>query len=88
MAVKEIIGETLNHKNCISVVSLDVRRAFDAAWWPSILFNLQELKCPKNLFNLARSYFSNRMASLCGNMFKLEKPKGTRANTKSTVKRR
>ena len=74
MAVKEIIGETLNHKNCISVVSLDVRGAFDAAWWPSILLNLQELKCPKNLFNLARSYFSNRTASLCGNTFKLEKP--------------
>ena len=40
MAVKEFIGETLNHKNCISVVSLDVRGAFDAAWWPSILLNL------------------------------------------------
>jgi len=74
MAVKEIIGETLNHKNCISVVSLDVRGAFDAAWWPSILLNLKELKCPKNLFNLSRSYFSNRTASLCGNMLKFEKP--------------
>jgi hypothetical protein len=74
MAVKEIIGETLNHKNCISVVSLDVRGAFDAAWWPSILLNLKELKRPKNLFNLSRSYFSNRTASLSGNTLKLEKP--------------
>jgi hypothetical protein len=74
MAVKEIIGETSNHKNCISIVGLDVRGAFDAAWWPSILLNLQELKCPKNLFNLSRSYFSNRTASLCGNTLKLEKP--------------
>jgi len=48
MAVKEIIGETLNHKTCISVVSLDIRGAFDAALWPSILLNLKELKFPKN----------------------------------------
>jgi hypothetical protein len=69
ITVREIIGETVNHENCISVVSLDVRGAFDAAW-----LNLQELKCPKKLFNLSRSYFSNRTASLCGNMLKLEKP--------------
>jgi hypothetical protein len=36
MAVKEIIKENLKQKNCISVFSLDVRGAFDAAWWPSI----------------------------------------------------
>ena len=71
MAVKEIIGENLKQKNCISVVSLDVQ---GAAWWPSILRNLKELKCPKNLFNLSRSYFSNRTASLSGNTLKLEKP--------------
>jgi hypothetical protein len=31
MAVKKITGENLKQKNCISVVSLDVRGAFDAA---------------------------------------------------------
>ena len=74
MAVKEIIEENLKHNNCTSVVSLDVLRAFDATWWPSILRNLKELKCPKNLFNLSRSYFSNKTASLCGNTLKIEKP--------------
>jgi hypothetical protein len=74
IAVKEIIGENLKQKNCISVVGLDVQGAFDAVWWPSILRNLKELKCPKNLFNLSGSYFSNRMASLYGNMLKIEKP--------------
>jgi hypothetical protein len=74
MAVNEIIGENLKHKHCISIVSLDVRGAFDAAWWPSILLNLKELKWPKKLFNLSRSYFSNRMASMCGNMLKIQKP--------------
>jgi citrate lyase alpha subunit len=32
MAVKEIIGENVKQKNCISVLSLDVRGAFDVAW--------------------------------------------------------
>jgi hypothetical protein len=57
MAVKEIIGENMKQKNCTSVVSLDVRGVFDAAWWPSILHNLKELKFLKNLFNLSGSYF-------------------------------
>jgi len=48
MAVKEIIEGNLKQKDCTSVVSLDIRGAFDAAWWPSILRNLKELKCPKN----------------------------------------
>lgn len=74
MAAKEIIEENLSENNCIAVVSLDVRGAFDAAWWPGILYNLRELKCPKNLFNLARSYFSNRIAALGTNTFKIERP--------------
>ena len=73
-AAMAVIEENLKQKNCTSVVSLDVRGAFDAAWWPSIVRNLKELKCPKNLFNLSRSYFSNRTASLCGNTLKIEKP--------------
>jgi hypothetical protein len=74
LAVKVIIEENLKQKNCTSVVTFYVREEFDAAWWPSILHNLKELKCPKNLFNLSRIYFSNRMASLHGNTFKIEKP--------------
>ena len=74
MAVKDIIEGNLKEKDGTSVVSLDVRGLFDAAWWPSILHNLKELKCPKNLFNLSRSYFSNGTASLCGNTLKIEKP--------------
>jgi hypothetical protein len=74
MAVKVIIEENLKQKNCTSVVSVDIRGAFDAAWWPRILRNLKELKCPKNLFNLSRSYSSNKTGSLCGNTLKIDKP--------------
>jgi hypothetical protein len=73
MAVKEIIEENLKQRNYTSVIILDVREAFDGAWWPSILRNLRELKCPKKLLNLSRSYFRNRTASLCGNTLKIEK---------------
>jgi len=74
MAVKEIIEENLKQKNCTAVESLDMRGAFDEAWWPSILHNLKELKCPRKLFNLSRSYFSERTTSLRGNTLKIEKP--------------
>jgi len=74
MAFKEIIEENLKQKNCTSVVNLGVRGEFDAARWPSILLNLKELKCSKNIFNLSRVYFSDRMASLRGNTLKTEKP--------------
>ncbi|GFG35110.1 hypothetical protein Cfor_01406, partial [Coptotermes formosanus] len=55
------------------LVSLDVKGAFDAAWWPSTLKTLKELKCPKNLYNLAKSYFSERTATLSTNTMQMER---------------
>jgi len=49
------------------MVSLDVRGAFDAAWWPSILSNLRDLRCPKYLYALSLNYFSDRVATLHAN---------------------
>jgi hypothetical protein len=57
MVVKEIIEENLKQGNCTSVVSLDVRGAFDAAWWPSILHNLKELKMPKEPLQPSKKLF-------------------------------
>jgi len=37
------------------------------------LKQLRELKCPKNLYNLSASYFSNRKASLSANNYRTEK---------------
>jgi hypothetical protein len=74
MEVKHFIGENLRLKQCTVIVSLDVKGAFDAAaWWPSILKQLRELKCPENLYNLSASYFSNRKATLTINNNKMEK---------------
>jgi hypothetical protein len=55
------------------LVSLDVKGTFDAAWWPSILNALKEFNCPKNLYNLAKSYFSGRTAILSSNTIQIEK---------------
>jgi len=73
MEVKKFIGESLRLKQCSVIVSLDVKGAFDAAWWPSILKQLRELKCPKNLYNLSASDFNNRKAKLSINNYSTEK---------------
>jgi len=70
MEVKNFIEESL--KQCTVIVSIDVKRAFDAACWPSILKQLRELKCPKNLYSLSTRYFRNRKATLSINNYKTE----------------
>jgi hypothetical protein len=60
-AVKEFVEEGLVGGGVIVLVSLDVKGAFDAAWWPSILNGLRACGCPKNLCNLTNSYFSQRL---------------------------
>jgi hypothetical protein len=72
MEVKNFIEEDLRLKQCAVVVSLDVKGACDAAWWPGILKQLREVKCPRNLYNLSASYFSNRKAILSLNNYKAE----------------
>jgi len=64
LAVKEYIEEIFRRGHITITISLDVQGAFDEAWWPSILHNLKTLDCPKNLFNLTRSYFSGRTETL------------------------
>jgi hypothetical protein len=72
MDVKNFVEESFIIKQCTIIVSLDVEGAFDSAWWPCILTQLIELKCPKNLYNLSASYFSNRKATLSINNYRTE----------------
>jgi hypothetical protein len=46
------------------MVSLNVRGEFDAAWWSSILCNLHDLRCSKNLYVLSLNYFRDKLATL------------------------
>jgi hypothetical protein len=67
LAAKGFAWENLRQKNCVTLVSLDVKGAFDAAWWPSILSNLRDFRCPENLYDLSLNYFSDRIATLHAN---------------------
>ena len=73
MAVKNILQEGLDNGQYAVVVSLDVKGAFDAAWWPSILNGLQDLNCPGNLYYLVQSYLSERTATLSTNNSVMER---------------
>jgi len=44
--LKALYGKTY-YKRTVVMVGLDVKGAFDAAWWPCILSNLRGLRCPK-----------------------------------------
>jgi len=72
MAIKDFV-QGLATVEVIALVSLDVQGAFDAAWWPEILNELQECKCPKNLYELTKSYFSQRIASWSTNSLRMDK---------------
>ncbi len=60
----------------IALESLDVQGAFDAAWWPGILKELRECKCPKNIYELTKSYFTQRSAVIATNTLRVQKEIG------------
>jgi len=47
MALKEFAEEGLQQGLITILVSVDVKGAFDTAWWPSILKKLLEFNCPR-----------------------------------------
>ena len=64
MAAKQYALSHIQKKNYFIMISLDIQGAFDSANWDSILNNLRTLKCRRNLYELVRSYFSDRVAIL------------------------
>ena len=72
LALQEYIEDGFRTGEVTILVSLDVEAAFNAAWWPAILKSLNDSRCPRNLYNLTRSYFSNRRATLQTNNIKIE----------------
>jgi len=73
MAAKAFVRENLQRKKFVVMISLDVKGAFDAAWWPGILSKLRNLCCPKNLYILTQNYFSDRVAIFHANTYNLER---------------
>ena len=73
LAVKQFAQYHLQQRNYVVMISLDVLGAFDATWYPSILNNLRNLRCPSNLYNLTRTYFSDRVATWHANTYRMER---------------
>jgi hypothetical protein len=67
MTVKEFVEDGLREGLITILVSLDVKGASDAAWWPSILKTLKDFNCPRNLYYLTKSYLSQRTAVMSTN---------------------
>jgi hypothetical protein len=71
-AVK-FIKKSFESKGFCVLIALDISGAFDNAFWPAILNNLRDYKCPENLYWLTESYFNNRFAKLWFNNKELTK---------------
>lgn len=64
-AVKHVINSVQNNALKYSVgVFLDIKGAFNELWWPSILMKLRTLGVSKNMYEVIKSYLSERSASL------------------------
>ena len=73
MTVKEYVEDGLRHGLITIIVTLDVRGAFDSAWWPNILKTLKDFNCPRNLYYLTKSYLSQRTAIMSTNTVRVER---------------
>jgi len=56
----------------LALVSLDVKCAFDAMWWPSILKALKDFRCRRNVYNLTKNCFSERSAFISTNSMRID----------------
>jgi len=72
MMAKEFI-EGLQEGLITIIVRLDVKGAFGASWWPSILMAVKDFNCPRNLYYLSKSYFSHRTAVMSTSTVQVER---------------
>ena len=70
---KDFIDETLTKGQIVVLVSIDVKGAFNAAWWPAILKTMKDFHCPRNLYNLTKNYFSETSALISTNSMRVDR---------------
>ena len=73
MTVKQFIVPELQRMRVVIMTSLDVKGAFEAAWWPAIMQGLREAECHRKLYQLSQDYFKDRRAIMLNNSRKIEK---------------
>lgn len=59
-----IIYQAKRNKEHVLVASLDIKAAFNNAWWPAIFHRLRTIQCPSNIYNTLISYTENRQVQL------------------------
>ena len=63
----------MENRKVVITINLDVKRAFDAAWWPNILKGLKGSECPRNLYCLSQGCLSQRTAVMSTNSVSIER---------------
>jgi ribonuclease HI len=58
------VREAKSQGDQVVAVSLDIKAAFDNAWWPSLFGRLRHIGCPRNIFRTFLSYVENRTVQL------------------------
>jgi len=71
MVLKHFVQEGFSKGEITAIVSLYVEGAFNSAWAPSVLKNLQGSGCSRNLYNITKNYFSKRRETMTTNNIKL-----------------
>ncbi|CAG4958287.1 unnamed protein product [Parnassius apollo] len=54
--VLKIIKLAKSEKPLSIAISLDIKAAFDNAWWPALFHRLRHIQCPNNIFGLIQDY--------------------------------
>lgn len=62
--VVEFLNKYKADRKNTCVVTLDLQSAFNNIWWYTVLYELAEEGCPRNLYQLVKSYVSDRKIRL------------------------
>lgn len=88
-AIQWVITKAKNsERKYVLLIALDIKGAFDNAWWPSIARFLRQHRCPVNLYRLLASFFKDRRCRYTFNGVTVEKevqrgcPQGSKAGPK------
>lgn len=60
----KIVNKAKSNKEHVLMASLDIKSAFNNAWWPAIFHRLRAIDCPRNIYNILISYTENRKVQL------------------------
>lgn len=58
------IQRAKTEKQITIAVSLDIKAAFDNAWWPALYHRLRLIDCPSNIYGLIHQYTQDRKVTL------------------------